>query len=41
VHAFGTLGETTLLYDGQEQPDVRQIEAQFSSFGSAELTHRK
>ena len=38
---LGALGEAALLHHGQEQPHIRQIEAQFFSFGSTEVTHRK
>jgi hypothetical protein len=41
VHALGAFGEAALLHYGQEQPHIRQIEAQFFSFGSTETTHRK
>jgi hypothetical protein len=34
VHALGALSEAALLHYGQEQPHIRQIEAQFFSFGS-------
>jgi hypothetical protein len=30
-----------LLHHGQEQPHIRQIEAQFSPFGLSESTHLK
>jgi hypothetical protein len=33
VQALGALGEAALLHYGQEQPHIRQIEAQFFSFG--------
>ena len=34
-------GEAALLHHGQEQPHIRQIEAQLFSFGPGETTHRK
>jgi hypothetical protein len=42
AHSLGALRKAALLYDGQEQPHIGQIETQRRlSFGIAELSHRK